>query len=72
MGIGYRIASALVIGLFGWVVYGAYTGLGLTSDAQAEARSRSVRAGSLHSRTYFGGGPGSGVNTWEEHTRMKR
>ena len=45
MGIGYRIASALVIGLFGWVVYGAYTGLGLTLDAQAEARSRSVRAG---------------------------
>ena len=60
MGIGYKIASALVIGLFGWVVYGAYTGLGLTSDAQAEARSRSVRAGSLHGRTYFGGGPGSG------------
>jgi len=60
MGMGYRIATGLLILTFMGAVYGAYTGAGLTSDAEAMARNRSVRGGSLHGRTYFGGGPGSG------------
>ena len=57
---GYMIASALVVGLLGWIIYAAYSGAGLTSDAEAMARNRSVRGGSLHSRNYYGGGPGFG------------
>jgi hypothetical protein len=56
MGTGYRIASGLMVGLFLYVAYGAYVGFGLTSDAEAMARNRSVRGGSVHGRTYFGGG----------------
>ena len=60
MSLGYKIASAMVLLLFGWVVYGAYMGAGLTTDAEVMARNRSVRGGSLHSRHYYGGGPGFG------------
>ena len=60
MSFGYKVASGMVLVLFGWVVYASYSGAGLTSDAEAMARSRSVRGGSLHGRQYFGGGPGFG------------
>lgn len=56
----YQIASGAMVLLFLLVAAASYYGWGLTSDAEAKARSRSVRAGSLHTRTYYGGGPGFG------------
>ena len=60
MSLGYKVATGLVMLLFGWVAYSAYTGAGLTSDAEVMARNRSVRGGSLHNRHFYGGGPGFG------------
>lgn len=57
---GYVIASAVMLILFVLTAIAAYAGWGLDSDASAEARSRSVRSGSLHGRSYYGGGPGFG------------
>jgi len=57
---GYRVASWVFIILFMLVALASYLGWGLSSDAQALAQSRSVRTGSLHTRHYFGGGPGFG------------
>jgi len=57
---GYRVASWVFITLFMLVALASYLGWGLSSDAQALAQSRSVRTGSLHTRHYFGGGPGFG------------
>jgi hypothetical protein len=60
MTLGYWIASGvLLIGLL-LVGMASYYGWGLTSDAKAKAQARSVRTGSLHTRHYYGGGPGYG------------
>jgi hypothetical protein len=48
------LIALLLVGL------ASYFGWGLTSDAQAMAMARSVRGGSLHTRQYYGGGPGYG------------
>jgi hypothetical protein len=42
------------------VSFASILGWGLPSDVDAKAQAKSVRLGSLHSRHYFGGGPGSG------------
>lgn len=64
MSYGYLFLSGLVVLLFCVVGMASYQGWGLTSDsqalAQARARSGSVRTGSLHRRSYYGGGPGFG------------
>ena len=60
MTLGYWIASALLLVALVLVSLASYHGWGLTSDAQAMAKAKSVRAGSLHSRQYYGGGPGYG------------
>ena len=59
---GYRWASALAIALYFVAAAASYYGWGLSSDASAlaQARGRSVRGGSLHHRSFFGGGPGFG------------
>jgi hypothetical protein len=57
---GYRWATGLVIGLFLLVALASYYGWGVTSDAQAMAQAQSVRTGGIHSRHYYGGGPGFG------------
>jgi hypothetical protein len=58
---GYIFASALVVLAFAATAMASYAGWGLDSDASAEDRARrSVRGGSLHSRSYYGGGPGFG------------
>ncbi len=60
MGTGYWVAMAVGLLLFGLTLGSGYYGWGLTSDAQAMARSRTVRAGGLHLRHHYGGGPGFG------------
>lgn len=57
---GYRLATGVVIGIFVLVWCASYYGWGITSDAQALAQARSARGGSLHVRSYYGGGPGFG------------
>ena len=54
----YRIASALVVVLLGISLAASYYGWGLPSDASV--RARNVRQGSVHGRTFVGGGPGFG------------
>ncbi|MCS6777939.1 MAG: hypothetical protein RMJ43_13590 [Chloroherpetonaceae bacterium] len=56
----YRVATAVMVAAFVLVWLASYYGWGVPSEAQAQARSRSVRMGSLHTRTYYGGGPGFG------------
>lgn len=53
---GYRWATGIVVALFLLTLTASYYGWGLSSDAEAMARARSVRTGSLHTRTFFGGG----------------
>jgi hypothetical protein len=60
MSLGYWIASAVLLIALVLVSMASYYGWGLTSDAAAMASARSVRGGSLHSRHYYGGGPGFG------------
>lgn len=65
MSFGYIVASLVVVAMFCTALMASYQGWGLTSDAramaQAQARNRSVRTGSVHHfRTYSGGGPGFG------------
>ena len=59
---GYSVASLAMTALFFVAVVASRQGWGLTSDAQAMAQNRtqSVRSGSVHSRRYYGGGPGFG------------
>lgn len=54
----YWLASCIAIVLLILVFLASYFGWGLSSDAQA--RAQSVRTGSLHTRHYYGGGPGFG------------
>lgn len=56
----YRIATAVLIGAFVLVCLASYYGWGVPSEAQALARARSVRTGSLHARSHYGGGLGFG------------
>lgn len=56
---GYRIASGIVLLLLGLTFAASYYGWGLTADPRLQARG-SLRSGSLHGRSYFGGGPGYG------------
>ena len=60
MTLGYWIASGMLVVALLIVGLASYFGWGLTSDAQALAKAKSVRAGSLHTRSHFGGGPGFG------------
>jgi hypothetical protein len=62
MTVPYRWASGVMAALFVVTLLATYYGWGLTSDAEAsaEGRRRSVRAGSLHRRGFYGGGPGVG------------
>jgi hypothetical protein len=64
MSIGYLISSFLMAFLFIVTFMAAQQGWGLSSDvqakAEAQARAQSVRTGSTHYRTYYGGGPGYG------------
>jgi capsule polysaccharide export protein KpsC/LpsZ len=61
---GYMLLSLVVVGLFGVAWQASYQGWGLTNDAsalaQARQRTQSVRTGSVHRRSYYGGGPGFG------------
>lgn len=57
---GYQVASAMVVVLFVLVMVASYQGWGVASDAQALAQRQSVRGGSLHTRSFYGGGPGFG------------
>ncbi|MCS6859236.1 MAG: hypothetical protein NZT92_02810 [Abditibacteriales bacterium] len=57
---GYWLASYIAVVLLILVVLASYLGWGLSSDAQARAQAQSVRTGSLHTRYYYGGGPGFG------------
>lgn len=59
MSLGYKIASFLVLTLFGVVLAASYLGWGIPSDASVRAK-RGVRQGSLHGRRHLGGGPGFG------------
>ena len=59
MSLGYKIATVLVLALFGVVLAASYLGWGVASDASLRAK-RGVRQGSLHGRRYMGGGPGFG------------
>ena len=55
------ILTVLLLAAFGATAMASYRGWGLDSDASAEDRARrSVRTGSLHGRTFYGGGPGGG------------
>ena len=57
---GYQVASAVVVLLFVLVVFASHQGWGVPSEAQAVAQRQSVRSGSLHTRSFYGGGPGFG------------
>lgn len=57
---GYFVACGVAIALFFVVAAASRLGWGVPSDAQALAQARSVRGGSLHTRHYYGGGPGFG------------
>ena len=54
-----RTATAAVFGLLAVAFYASVHGWGLRSDADTIARNKggSARAGSIHSRRYYGGGP---------------
>jgi hypothetical protein len=54
----YKIASLLVLVILGATWMASYYGWGVPSEAAA--RARSVRQGSIHGRTFVGGGPGFG------------
>jgi hypothetical protein len=56
----YWLSSCLAIVLLVLVFLASYLGWGLPSDGQARAQAQSVRTGSLHTRHYYGGGPGFG------------
>ena len=57
---GYFWTSVvLVVTLLGTIL-ASFFGWGLASDAAARAQARSARGGSLHSRHFYGGGPGFG------------
>jgi hypothetical protein len=62
-GWGYRIASLLLLGVFGMTWASAYFGWGLATTAATRAaqeaitRRRSVRVGSYGGRYAGGGGP---------------
>ncbi len=56
----YWIICWILIIVFILIAIASYLGWGLSSDAQAMAQARSVRGGSLHTRHFFGGGPGFG------------
>lgn len=60
MTLAYWLASGVLLIALILVGAASYYGWGLTSDAEAMAKARSVRSGSLHSRQYYGGGPGYG------------
>jgi len=60
MSLGYRMATLAATILFLFVLWASHAGFGLATDAEAKARARSVRSGSLHARHYYGGGPGFG------------
>jgi hypothetical protein len=60
MTLGYWIASGVLLIALLLVALASHYGWGLPSDAKAMAQSRSVRTGSLHTRHYYGGGPGFG------------
>jgi hypothetical protein len=60
MTLSYWIASGVLLIALLLVGLASYFGWGLTSDARAMAMARSVRGGSLHTRQYYGGGPGYG------------
>lgn len=58
---GYRWLSVMAMALYFLTAAASYYGWGLSSDASALAAARrSVRGGSLHHRSFFGGGPGFG------------
>jgi hypothetical protein len=57
---GYWLSSCIAIVLLVFVFLASYLGWGVPSDAQARAQTQSVRTGSLHTRHYYGGGPGFG------------
>lgn len=58
MSLGYKIASAGVVGILALVWYASIHGWGLRSDADLIAQNRGqARTGSIHSRRYYGGGP---------------
>ena len=56
MGAGYRWAFLVLMALFGITVLASYQGWGLPSDTKVLARKGSVRTGSVHGRTFIGGG----------------
>jgi hypothetical protein len=65
MSFGYIIASLGITALFVTAYLASVNGWGLASDSTARAqaaaaRGGSVRTGSTHIRTYYGGGPGFG------------
>lgn len=57
---GYWLSSCIAIVLLVFVALASHFGWWLSSDAQARAQAQSVRTGSLHTRHYYGGGPGFG------------
>jgi len=59
MSSGYIFASVVLIVALVLVAMASFYGWGLRSDAQALGHTQSVRGGSLHTRSYYGGGPGS-------------
>ena len=54
---GYRIAVTVLVLLFVLTLFAAYFGWGMSAAERATAQS--VRAGSMRTRTHFGGGTGS-------------
>lgn len=56
---GYRIASGIVIVGLALVIAASYLGWGLRRDPNLQAQS-SLRGGSLHGRSFSGGGYGYG------------
>jgi hypothetical protein len=56
---GYKVATLIVMLLFGGVLFASYYGWGVSSDASIRAQ-QSVRGGSIHGRRFVGGGPGFG------------
>lgn len=55
-----KVVVALLLLVFGLVWRASNQGWGLQSDDEEEARQRSVRSGSLHSRSYSNWGTFSG------------
>lgn len=56
---GYQIAAAILVALLGLAIAASHFGWGLRRDPQVQTRG-SLRGGSLHQRSFGGGGYGYG------------